>query len=163
MQASLERIAAWVRPENILIDVHVRDATHALGLLADAVANRHQLEPEPVFRALARRESAGSTGVGEGFAIPHAKIVGLARPVTVLLRPKQAIPFRAPDGKPVSLMLAIMVPVDGDKDTHLQLLARVAELFSQASFRAEVEAADDVATIAEAFRAQVARLTNAGA
>ena len=163
MQIDLERFASWVQPEDILIDVEVRNATHALGLIADAAAQRHGLEPDPVFRALARREAAGSTGVGGGFAIPHAKIVGLAHPLTVLLRPTQAIPFRAPDGAPVSLMLAILVPFDGDKDTHLKLLALVAELFSNATFRSEIEAAKDTAAIAAAFRAKVASLTNAGA
>ena len=158
MSRELVQVAAWLQPEDFLVDVDVHDATHALHLIADAIALRHQLEPDRVFRALARREAAASTGIGGGLAIPHGRIGGLTRPLTLLLRARRPIPFRAPDGEPVSLMLAIMVPEDGDKDEHLQLLALVAQSFSQPRFRAEVDDARTAEEIAAAFRSQVARL-----
>src|SRR5450631_504492 len=72
----------------------------------------------------------GSTALGAGFAIPHARINGIARPLTLFMRTRLPVAFDAPDGKPVSDLLAIMVPADGAKEDHLQLLALVARLFS---------------------------------
>ena len=158
MQRDLTRVASWLQPEVILIDVPLRDSTHALEVVAHAISARHDLDPGPVFRALSRREQAGSTGLGGGLAIPHAKIAGIERPLTLLLRTRDPIAFKAPDGDPVSLMLAILVPQDGDRDDHLQLLALVAELFSKPQFRAQLDAGADAAAIAEAFRAGVLQL-----
>jgi len=158
MQRDLTRVANWLQPETILIDVQLRDSTHALEVIADAISARHGLEPGPVFRALSRREQSGSTGLGGGLAIPHARISGIDRPLTLLLRAGRAIPFKAPDGDPVSLMLAILVPDDGHKDDHLQLLALVAELFSKPRFRAQMDTGVDASTVAAAFRAGVAQL-----
>jgi PTS system nitrogen regulatory IIA component len=158
MLRDLTRVASWLQPEEILIDVPLRDCAHALEVIADAIGARHGLDPGPVLRALARREQAGSTALGGGFAIPHARISGIDHPLTLLLRAQQAIAFKAPDGAPVSLMLAILVPVDGDKDDHLQLLALVAELFSRPRFRAQLDRGADVVAIAAAFRAGVSQL-----
>jgi PTS system nitrogen regulatory IIA component len=141
-----------------LIDVPLRGSAHALEVIANAISARRGLDPGPVFRALSRREQAGSTGLGGGFAIPHARISGIERPLTLLLRAKHPIPFQAPDGDPVSLMLAILVPQDGDKDDHLQLLALVAELFSKPGFRAQLDTSTDAVAISAAFRAGVSRL-----
>ena len=127
--------------------------------MAAAIARVHGLEQAPIFRALCRREQAGSTGLGEGFAIPHARISGIARPLTLFVRTKLGIEFDAPDGKPVSQLLAIMVPADGAKDDHLQLLALVARLFSDRDFRTQLDGASDARAAAEAFRAGIARLT----
>ncbi len=74
------------------------------------------------------------------------------------MRARSPIPFKAPDGDPVSLMLAILVPPEGDRDDHLQLLALVAELFSKPRFRAQLDTGTDVAAIAEAFRAGISQL-----
>jgi PTS system nitrogen regulatory IIA component len=158
MQRDLTRVAHWLQPEEILIDVPLRDSTHALEVIADAISAHHGLDPGPVFRALSRREQAGSTALGGGFAIPHARISGIARPLTLLLRTQHAVPFKAPDGDPVSLMLAILVPEQGDNADHLQLLALVAELFSKPRFRAQLDTGADAADLAAAFRTAVSQL-----
>ena len=158
MQRDLTRVANWLQPEEILIDAPLHDATHALEVIADAISERHGLDPGPVFRALSRREQAGSTAIGGGFAIPHARIAGIERPLTLLLRALHPIPFKAPDGSPVSLMLAILVPENGDKNDHLQLLALVAELFSKPRFRAQLDTGTEAVAIAAAFRAGVSQL-----
>jgi hypothetical protein len=68
------------------------------------------------------------------------------------------IPFKAADGDPVSLLLAILVPQHGDENDHLQLLALVAELFSKPRFRAQIDTGTDPVAIAETFRAGVCEL-----
>jgi len=160
MKTDIRRIAAWLQPEAIHLDVPLRDPSHALEFIADAIGARHGLDPAPVFRALCRREQAGSTGLGAGFAIPHARIPGIARPLTLLLRARTPLAFKALDHEPVWLMLAILVPVDGDKDDHLKLLALVAELFSDPRFRAQMDTGEEPAAVAEAFRTGVARLAH---
>ncbi len=159
MANDVTRIAAWLQPQVILLDVDVRDRSDALEVVATAIGSAQGLDPGPIFRALARREQAGSTALGEGFAIPHARIDGIARPLTLFMRTKVAIAFNAPDGKPVSRLLAILAPTDGAKDEHLQLLALVARLLSDGSFRDQLDSAPDVPAAAAAFEAGITHLT----
>jgi len=161
MANDVMRIASWLHPQDILLGVDARDRVQALEVIAAAIGRVHRLEPAPIFRALCRREQAGSTGLGGGFAIPHARISGIARPLTLFVRTKHGIEFDALDGKPVSQLLVIMVPADGAKDDHLQLLALVARLFSDRGFRTQLDGATDAPAAAEAFRAGIAQLTAA--
>jgi PTS system nitrogen regulatory IIA component len=161
MTHDIAQIAAWLQPQDILFDADVRDRTHALDLVAATICGARGLDPAPVFRALCRREQAGSTALGDGFAIPHARIDGIERPITLFIRTRRPIAFDAPDGKPVSQMLAITVPEDGAKDDHLQLLALMARLFSEHRFRAQLDGAPDAAAVEDAFRAGTARVASA--
>ena len=88
-----------------------------------------------IYRALARREQAASTALGGGVAIPHARIDGIDHRVTLLLRTRSAIDFRAPDHKPVALFYVILVPRDGDPQDHLDFLARVSAALGDAGVR----------------------------
>ena len=152
------RIAAWLQPRDVLLDVDVRSRTHALELAAQVMCSVHGLDPTPVFRALRRREGAGSTALGEGLAIPHARIGGIARPITLFMRTERPVAFDAPDGKPVSRLLVTLVPEEGVHQDHLELLALVARLFSDPDFRAQLDGAHDATAASDAFRAGVARL-----
>jgi PTS system nitrogen regulatory IIA component len=96
--------------------------------------------------------------MGGGFAIPHARVCDIEQPLTLFIRLKRAIPFGAPDGRPVPQLLVILVPTDGSRDDHLALLAAVARLFSDADFRSELDKSADVAAVAAAFRAGIARI-----
>lgn len=161
MTHDMMRIATWLQPQDILFDVDVRDRSHALQVVAAAICRAHGLNPGPVFRALWRREQAGSTALGEGFAIPHARMGGIAQPTTLFMHTRNAIAFDAPDGKPVSQLLVLLVPEDGATDDHLQLLALVARLFSDRRFRTQLDRAPDAKAAANAFRTGIARLTSA--
>lgn len=156
--SDITRVAGWLQPQDILFDVDVRDRPQALEVAAAAICRAHGLDPAPVSRALWRREQAGSSALGEGLAIPHARMSGVARPITLYMRTKFPISFDAPDGKPVSQLLVIMVPEDGANDDHLQLLALVARLFSDRGFRAQLDGAPNATAVADAFRAGVARV-----
>jgi len=158
MKTEMKRVAVWLQPEEIHLDVVLRDSNHALEFIAGAIGEHHGLEPAPIYRALSRREQAGSTALGGGFAVPHARIPGIARPLTFLVRARRPIEFKAPDHDPVSLMLAILVPEQGDRDDHLRLLALVAELFSNPRFRSEMDLGTDPAAVAEALRLGISKL-----
>ena len=153
------RIAEWLQPKHILLDSDARDGVHVLEIAAATIAQAQQLDPAPIFSALWRREQARSTGLGDGFAIPHARISDIATPITLFMRTKVGIEFHAPDGKPVSQLLVIMVPADGAKQDHLDLLALVAQLFSSHEFRKRLTSAADTKAAAEVFRAGVAEIT----
>jgi PTS system nitrogen regulatory IIA component len=155
MKTDTKQVAAWLQPEEIHLDVPLRDARHALEFIADTIGVHHGLEAAPIFRALARREQAGSTALGAGFAIPHARIHGIDRPSTLLVRARRPIEFNAPDLNPVSLMLAILVPEHGRRDDHLRLLALVAELFSNPAFRARMDTGANAGIVAASLRAGI--------
>jgi PTS system nitrogen regulatory IIA component len=144
-------VAEWLRPQEILLDADVADRRRALEVAAELIGRAHALDSAPIFRALWRREEVGSTALGQGVAIPHARITGIARPLTLFMRTRYAIAFDAPDSKPVSNFLVVMVPVDGDPDDHLQFLKLVAQTFSDRAFRAHLSASTTALEVDKAF------------
>jgi len=158
MKADIQRIAAWLQPQDILLDVHARDRAQAFEVAASGIGLLHGVNPALVNRALLRREQVGSTGLGNGFAIPHAGVEGIKRPVTLFMRTRTPIEFAAKDGKPVSELLFILAPTDGVPNDHLQLLALVAQLFSDTEFRRDLQAQTSAASAAATFEAGIARI-----
>ncbi len=156
MANDMTQMMTWLQPQEILLDVAVSDQADALQFIAKSVGQAHGLDPGSVFRALLRREQAASTALGDGFAIPHTRIGGIARPLTLFVRTKRGIDFHAPDGKPVSDLLCIMVPLDGDKEDHLRLLSLVVRLFSDRDFRRGLDNAPDAAAAETLFQVAIA-------
>jgi PTS system nitrogen regulatory IIA component len=118
-----------------------------LAELAAPVARAHRLDAAGLTAALAEREKLGSTGVGEGVAIPHARVKGLATLAACFGRSRGGLDFRALDGKPARLFLALFAP-EASAGTHLQALARASRIFKNPAFREAALAAPD----AEALR-----------
>jgi nitrogen PTS system EIIA component len=87
-----------------------------------------------VFDSLFARERLGSTGLGEGIAIPHGRIKGLKEAVAALIRLSEPVAFDAPDGKPVGLLLFLLVPEQATQQ-HLEILSEVAEMLSDRQMR----------------------------
>ena len=98
------------------------------------------LDADTVFDSLLERERLGSTGLGNGVAIPHCRLPGCDKTIGLLLKLEQAIDFQAIDKQPVDLVFALLVP-DDNPDAHLQTLKAIAERFTQASFRDELRKA----------------------
>lgn len=145
------RVASWLQPEGVLLDVEPRDRRQALELAAQEFARAHGIDQGSIFRALWRRELVGSTGIGRGVAIPHARIPGIEHPITLFMRTKWPIHFESPDSKDVNHIMTILVPTDGDQDEHLQLLALVAEMFMDSGFRSRVAGAFDETVVRNVF------------
>lgn len=139
------------RPEAILLDVVAADRQGVLRTAAKAFADAHARDITLVFDALWRREQASSTALGHGFAVPHARVPGIVQPSTIYLRTRKPIAFGAPDGQPVSHLLVILVPVDGDHEEHLRLLAHVAGLVSTSAFRERLRGATSDDEVRSAF------------
>jgi PTS system nitrogen regulatory IIA component len=123
--------------DDIILDLDAANKTRAFESVAEFLERRHGLDAEQVCRSLAEREELGSTGLGRGVAIPHARVKGLRHAAAVFARFALPIEFDAPDAKPVSDMLVLLVPAQPN-DEHLKVLALVAEMFCDTSFRAEL-------------------------
>jgi PTS system nitrogen regulatory IIA component len=138
-------------PQLVELDLVVSDRESALRAASMMIASTTRISAPPVFRALLRREMAGSTAIGNRLAIPHARIAGIADPVTAYLRLKAPLEFGAPDRMPVTELFVILVPGGGDPARHLQLLALVAEAFSDSGFRNRLAKAEDQHDVRRAF------------
>ena len=113
-----------------------------IGLLFE---NTRQIPRARVFDSLFDREKLGSTGLGYGVAIPHGRIRQLKEPACAFVRTASPIPFESPDGAPVSLVFAMLVP-EHATEAHLELLSELAQMFSDAALREALARAPDAAS-----------------
>jgi len=95
-----------------------------------------------VFESLFAREKLGSTGLGQGVAIPHGRIKGLKEALGAFVRLAQPVPFDAPDANPVSLVFVLLVP-EKATEKHLQILSELAQMFSDKALREAMSQAGD--------------------
>ena len=102
-----------------------------------------------VFDSLFAREKLGSTGLGQGIAIPHGRIKGLKQAAGAFLRLSTPVPFDSPDGRPVNLLFVLLVPEQATEQ-HLQILSELAQRFAERSFRESLnsaQTADDIVAL----------------
>lgn len=136
------RVREILTPENTHVDVHGVSKKRLLDQVAQlAVAHCSELSEQQVFDALIARERLGSTGIGEGIAIPHCRLGTCDKPVGVLVRLDQAIDFESIDGKPVDLVFVLLVP-ETNPEQHLKTLSHLAALFNEPGFREQLRDAD---------------------
>lgn len=107
---------------------------------------RPALDPGNVFSSLIARERLGSTGIGHGIAIPHCRISGCQQTIGVMVTLKEAIDFNAIDNEPVDVIFVLIVPEDHDQ-SHLQTLAKLAEIFSDQSRLKTIREAEDAESL----------------
>ena len=99
------------------------------------------LDTQAVFEALIAREKLGSTGFGNGIAIPHCRLQGCESPVSALLHLDAPIDFDAIDGAPVDLLFVLLVP-QAATDAHLELLRQIASMLDRKEVREKLRSAD---------------------
>jgi len=115
----------------------------ALELLASLIAeDQPTLKADEIFVNLIGREKLGSTGLGEGVAIPHCRIPNCTGVIGALLQLKEPIDYEAIDNQPVDLLFALIVPEEAH-DEHLQTLASLAERFNQPSYLEQLRLAQN--------------------
>jgi len=153
----MESVWRWVCPRHIALDVHAQSRREALAAIAALCSESHELASAPLLRALWRREQAGSTALGHGVAIPHARIDGIEHPLTLFLRTRTPVAFHAADGLPVADFYAILIPRESDCEAHLKLLARIAEMFSDPELRVRLTTASTAAVAHSVFADWVVR------
>ena len=133
---------------NVFLDLDVGSKKRVFEHVGILFENSHGIARSVIFDSLFAREKLGSTGLGQGVAIPHGRIKGLKEAVGAFVRLSEPIQFDAPDSKPVSLIFVLLVPANAT-DLHLQILSELAQLFSDKQLREELLALADATAVWE--------------
>ncbi len=133
-------IGEFLTPDDVVLDLRVADKRRLLEDLAQRVAKPARIEPQVIVEALNARETLGSTGMGAGIAIPHARLASLSRPVGLFARLRPQVAFDAIDGQRIDLVFLLLLPIEG-RGEHLNALAGVARRLRSDATTAALRAA----------------------
>lgn len=137
------QVSQLLEVERINCNYHAASKKRVLEQLSQMIASVDTtLTQTQVFDSLISRERLGSTGLGRGVAIPHARIKNSEHTVAALIKLEEGVDFDAIDGQPVDLVFALLVPENATEE-HLQLLAQLAEMFSDRDLVGHLRSASD--------------------
>jgi PTS system nitrogen regulatory IIA component len=131
-----------IPPGGVAADLAATTRKQALNALAELAQRSLGVPARPVLDAVIEREKLGSTGVGHGVAIPHARTELVNQVCGVFARLKQPVDFDAVDGRPADLVFLLLAPEDAGAE-HLKALAQVSRLFRREDIRRSLRAAPD--------------------
>jgi PTS system nitrogen regulatory IIA component len=152
--ANMNRVATYLEPEDILLDADIAGKENLFDSIDRHMTTRHALRSGEIAAGLRRRELIGTTGLGEGVAIPHARVGKLDRILVAYLRLKTPIPYDAPDGRPVSDVLVLLVPLQATEE-HLQVLADATQYLADREFRARLRASAQAGEVKQLFASRI--------
>lgn len=135
-------IANLLPLSNVLVDTETSSKKRLFEQVGQLFETNQQIKSRLVFDSLFAREKLGSTGLGQGVAIPHGRIKNLDEAIGAFVKVQPPIPFDAPDNLPVALVFFLLVP-EHATDLHLQILGELAEMFSDKSLRERLLASHD--------------------
>lgn len=142
-------ISDFIALDRIALDLRVRDKTQLLHeLAARAEAFGSGVRADAILAALRSREALGSTGLGKGFALPHARIEGLKQFVGFFARLTRPIDYDAIDGAPVDLVFLLLMPPEEEGNENVGALAAVSRRFRDGETVARLRKADAATTLA---------------
>ena len=147
----MHTLATLLTPARTACRIEDSNKKRLFETIATIVSNdRAELSYSDVLDNLVARENLGSTGLGQGIALPHCRVDNCEEPLGTLLSLASPIPFDAPDEQPVDLLFVLLVPTEA-RQQHLDILAEIARTFSDPGFCARLrDAADDRALYAAA-------------
>lgn len=145
-------IAGLLPLENVVADLDASSKKRVFEQVGLLFENRNGVGRSAVYDALFDREKLGSTGLGQGVAIPHGRIKGLKEAIGGFVRLENPVAFDAPDGRPVNLLFVLLVPEQAT-ELHLQILSELAQMFADKAFREQLMQAADVPAIHTLFTA----------
>jgi len=148
----MNRIAPLLPESTIVLDAAAATKKRLFEQVAQLFEAKTGIPQATVFDSLSARERLGSTGLGQGIAIPHGRIKGIQDAMGAFVRPSEPIPFDAPDGRPVSQVFVLLVPQHATEE-HLQLLSELAQMFSDKTFRERLAHATDAPEVHALFTA----------
>jgi PTS system nitrogen regulatory IIA component len=131
---------------HVALEVPARDKKALFEHAGTLLENQSGLTRQQVVDSLMTRERMGSTGLGQGIAIPHGRVKGLREAIGAFIRLASPVAFDAPDERPVSLVFVLLVP-ERATDLHLQILSNLAEMFSDRDLRAQLASATDALAV----------------
>jgi PTS system nitrogen regulatory IIA component len=144
----MNRLTPLLPTAHVALDLDVSSKKRLFEQIGLLFENTRQIPRARVFDSLFDREKLGSTGLGYGVAIPHGRLKNLKDTLCAFVRTQTPVPFESPDGQPVRLVLAMLVP-EHATEQHLELLSELAQMFSDRELRERLLAAADVATAHE--------------
>lgn len=141
------KIAELLRPDTIVSDLQATEKSEVLNELAQTLVQVHQhLDTEDVVEVLEERERLGSTGIGDGVAIPHGKLKDIKDLLLCFGRSEEGVEFEAMDGKPAYLFFLLLAPEDS-VGVHLKTLARISKLLKRSHLRQRLHEAQDAESL----------------
>ena len=139
----MTRLENILTPGRSLVNVPGGSKKRVLEQIAQLIAKqKSDLDQQVVFEALIAREKLGSTGFGNGIAIPHCRMKGCDAPISALLHLDAPVDFDAIDGAPVDLLFVLLVP-EAATDAHLELLRQIASMLDRKEIRDALRTAPD--------------------
>jgi len=145
-------VAKLLTPSHVVLDAALSSKKRLFEQAGLLFENQDAIARSLVFDSLFARERLGSTGLGQGVAIPHGRIKGLKEARGAFLRLAQPVAFDAPDGNPVSLVFVLLVP-EKATEKHLQILSELAQMFSDKALREAMSRAADAGALYELIAA----------
>lgn len=139
-------VSSLITAEAVVAGIKGNGKKQVLQELAAEIARISSLSERQVFETLLQRERLGTTGIGQGIAIPHGRMAGLTHLVGLFARLARPIDFEALDGEPVDLVFVLLAPEDAGAD-HLQALARIARLFRAPGVAQKLRQTEDPAAL----------------
>ena len=133
---------AIIDKQSVLSNVKTRNKKQLLVELSQALANRVAIDHRLIFETLLKREKLGSTGIGQGIAIPHGKVATLSRVYGLFARLGTPVEFDSVDGQPVDLVFVLLAPEHAGAD-HLKALAKISRLLRDPAVVAKLRGTDD--------------------
>ena len=144
------KITEFLGPDAVIPELTAKDKPGILRELAAPLARHMSLPADSIFAMLSEREEIGTTGIGEGVAIPHGKLSGVPRLTASFGVSHGGVDFQSIDGKPTHLFFALIAPDTTHGNVaglHLRALARISRLFKSPAFRESILRADGPAAI----------------
>lgn len=125
-----------INEELVFVDQALSNQKDVFNFLAQVITNEGLATDEAqVHAALEKRESEGTTGMMDGFAIPHAKSSAIAKPAIVVMKLKAGIEWGSLDGKQTQYIITLFIPENESGDTHLKILSQVARMLLKEEFK----------------------------
>jgi len=136
------KISDFLLPANVMLDLRASNKTQLLRQLSTQAAAEVGLDPDEVAMQIVKREELGSTGVGSGVALPHARLTGLKAPLGLFARLRRTIDFEAIDDQPVDVVFLLLLPESATGE-QLNALACVARALRNSETLSQVRGAAD--------------------
>ena len=130
----MSQLAKLLPLANIAVNCDASDKSAALDVAAALFSAASGIDQGKIRASLAARETLGSTGLGQGVAIPHGRVRGLKHAMAAIVRLASPVGFDAPDGRPVHLLVALLVPENATQE-HLEVLSELAQMLSDRDLR----------------------------
>ena len=129
------KLSDILNQNHVISDLKAKDKKGVLAELVDVIVSSDPtLDKNSLVKVLLERERLGSTGIGDGVAIPHGKFQGLKHPIISIGRSRKGLDFDAMDGEAVFLFFLLVAPEDS-ASIHLKALAKIAKIIKSRSFR----------------------------